>query len=197
MSNIRSCWDKSGTGSPLAPSLPPAATTGPWKSKRPRGPKPNVPTGCHIRWSACTPAAWPHRTAGSPSSAGPTRSPARTVPHCLPTVTLGDAGDEAMQAAHLQLVGFDVAAAIRVVPPPCLQRGHHGRHHEWCHTDPNPGDDPTASQWNGDISHPCHYGDTPTTSSRSVPAAVRDPTTHGLDAFQPTFKCHSPHHNRP
>lgn len=68
----------------LLPSLPPAVG---WRDPLRLGAGPAPPQeSCdppgpaqrsHLRWSACTPAAWAHHRAGSPSSAGPTRSPGR------------------------------------------------------------------------------------------------------------------------
>lgn len=87
MSNIRSCQDRrSSTGSPISssssPSSHPDDTPGGGGPARAPG-EPLSPRRSHSRWSACTPAAWARRRAGSLSSAGPTRSPGRTDLHWL------------------------------------------------------------------------------------------------------------------
>lgn len=124
----------------LLPSLPPTVgwrkpqggTALPRESRHPPGPA----RRSHLRWSACTPAAWARRRAGSPSSAGPTRSPGRRGLCWLSPSPAVPAGTPRQQgpvparpapAAHLELVGFDVAAAVRVVLPPSLRSGRRQR----------------------------------------------------------------------
>lgn len=88
----------------------------------------------HLQWSVCTPAAWARHRAGLPSSAGLTRSPGRRGFCSLspsPAVPAGmshwqgPSPAHSVPTAHLELVGFNVAAAIGVVPAPSLWRDCH------------------------------------------------------------------------
>lgn len=124
MSNIRSCGDTNSTLSPITSSSPACHPPGVLR--------PLEGTQCpssHSQWSVCTPAAWARHRAGSPSSAGPTRSPGRrgfcwlSLSPAVPAGMShwqGPSPAHPMPTAHLELVGFDVAAAIRVVPAPSL-----------------------------------------------------------------------------
>lgn len=81
MSNIRSCRTQAAPGHPLPPRHPKrGAAMAPGSPPPPVGPGWGCPpcSGCHLRWSACTPAAWARRTAGLLSSAGRTKSPVGT-----------------------------------------------------------------------------------------------------------------------
>lgn len=140
MSNIRSCWDTNPvTHHLLLPCMPPA-----WGAETPVGD--TVPRS-HLRWFVCTPAAWARHRAGSPSSAGPTRSPGRggfcwlspspAVPAGM-SRWQGPSPAHPMPTAHLELVGFDVATAIGVVPAPSLWRDC--REPRWGLVSPTPPD---------------------------------------------------------
>lgn len=81
MSNIRSCRTQVAPGHPLPPRHPKrGAAMAPGSPPPPVGPGWGCPpcSGCHLRWSACTPAAWARHTAGLLSSAGRTKSPVGT-----------------------------------------------------------------------------------------------------------------------
>lgn len=88
-SRHHSCRTSAAVGTQAAPghSLPPPLppTCRGWRDPHEgtcaaprRAVSPGITSRSHLRWSVCTPAAWARHRAGSPSSAGLTRSPGRT-----------------------------------------------------------------------------------------------------------------------